>query len=380
MVSMLFPPNFGGAAVQSLRLAKGLTDKGLNVEFVADNGAQQTVINDSYEGITVARLKTYSNDIHSKFRELMFCIKLFLFVISRPDIKIIHFHSVRGFELFLFPFFRMIGKKILLKLTLVDSDDPLTFKRRRLLSPLYMWGLKAAHSMAAISEELKHRAIATGIEANCVHKIFNGFDEKNFFIPDDLLKKTLRKQLQIDESALVFLSIGKVEHRKGYDLLIESFFWIQQKLPNAQLLIVGPGNDERNVFYNELCKSITEKKLRNVIFVGKKNNIHEYTKAVDAFLFCSRQEGFGTVLIEAMACGLPTLAMNIEGVTEDIITDFRTSGINYSHQPEDFAKDALELIHQADKQHILKATEELKQRFSITNIADQYVNLYRSIL
>ncbi len=379
MVSMFFPPTFGGASVQSLRLAKELIKQGCEVEFLSDNATKPTIYNDQYDGVVVTRLKTYSENLHSKLRELIFSIKLIKFLLFRPDLKIVHFHAIRGLELLTFPIIRLMGKKVILKLTLVGVDDPLAFKRRKLLSPLFMWGLRSANHMIAISEELKQRSYQAGFDDRVVKKIFNGFDEENFFIPDAAQKAALRTQLAIPPNAPVFLSVGKVEHRKGYDLLLQAFVDIQKSMPQAALVVVGPDNVESNSYYLSLQYFIAKHQLQNIHFVGRQYNVHEFTKASDYFLFCSRQEGFGTVMIEAMACGLPTIAMNIQGVTEDIVTDNRIGVINYSHDPAEFAQQALSLIKDVKQENIQAAVKTLSEKFSISNIAKNYIHLYRQL-
>jgi len=377
MISMFFPPAFGGASVQSLRLSKELIRQGCSVEFFSDNGTSKTIKNDYYDDIKVTRVRTFSNNINSKVRELIFSIKLISFVVQRPDIEIVHFHAVRGLELLTFPILRVMGKKVVLKLTLVGVDDPMAFKQRRFLSPLFMFGLKYTNSMVAISEELLNRAVRAGFSVDVVRKIYNGFDEKNFFIPSSELKKNLRKKLNIKESAPVFLSVGKVEYRKGYDLLLRAFVDIQKAMPEAVLVVVGPDNVETNSYYVDLLAFIAERRLKNIHFVGRQFNVHEFTKASDYFLFCSRQEGFGTVMIEAMACGLPTVAMNIQGVTEDIVTDSNIGVIDYSHDPAEFAKRTLTLIHGTKQENIHNAVKSLSNKFSISYIAQSYIELYK---
>jgi glycosyltransferase involved in cell wall biosynthesis len=234
--------------------------------------------------------------------------------------------------------------------------------------------------MVAISEELRTRSLAAGIDSQVVRKIYNGFDEENFFIPDLQLKSDLRQKLGIDESAQVILSIGKVEHRKGYDLLLESYRFIQQRFPGISLVIVGTGNTDHNPFYVELCRKIEECGLSNVSFVGNRDNAHEYIKAADYFFFCSRQEGFGTVMIEAMACGLPTVVTNIAGITEEIVTDPRIGRISYSRQPEKFAHLALEFMSKVTASEIQASIKELKQKFSMACISQQYIDLYAELL
>jgi L-malate glycosyltransferase len=379
MVSMFFPPTFGGASVQSLRLAKELIKQGCQVEFLSDNATKPTIYNDQYDGVVVTRLKTYSENLHSKIRELIFSIKLIKFLLFRPDLKIVHFHAIRGLELLTFPIIRLMGKKIILKLTLVGVDDPMAFKSRKLLSPFFMWGLRSANHMIAISDELQQRSYQAGFDDKVVKKIFNGFDEENFFIPGLALKTELRQKLNIPASTPVFLSVGKVEYRKGYDLLLQAFADIQKAMPDAVLVVVGPDNVETNSYYVNLLAFITEHQLKNIHFVGRQYNVHEFTKASDYFLFCSRQEGFGTVMIEAMACGLPTIAMNIQGVTEDIVTDARIGIINYSHDPAEFAQQTLNLIQAAKQEDIQLAVKALSNQFSISNIAKSYISLYHQL-
>lgn len=379
MVSMFFPPTFGGASVQSLRLAKELIKQGCEVEFLSDNATNPTIHYDSYDGVVVTRLKTYSENLHSKLREVIFSIKLIKFLLFRPDLKIVHFHAIRGLELLTFPIIRLMGKKVILKLTLVGVDDPMAFKSRKFLAPFFMWGLRSANHMIAISDELQQRSYEAGFDDKVVKKIFNGFDEENFFIPSLELKTQLRQKLNISKSAPVFLSVGKVEYRKGYDLLLQAFAHIQKSKPEAVLVVVGPDNVESNTYYKQLLAFISEQKLHSIYFVGRQYNVHEYTKASDYFLFCSRQEGFGTVMIEAMACGLPTIAMNIQGVTEDIIYDPNIGVINYSHNPVEFAEQALSLIASANQEKIGISVRTLNEKFSISNIAKSYIHTYHQL-
>ena len=378
MVAWLFPPSFAGAAVQSIRLGKALLSKGVDVEFVADNGAEKT-LHETYEGVTVTRIKTYSNNTHSKLRELVFCLKLLIYVISRPDFKIIHFHAIRGFETLLFPMLRLLGRKVLFKLTLVDADDPVTLKNRKLFGFLYFLGLKCANGIFAISNQLKDRSLQAGIPENKIIKVFNGFDEKLFYIPEHQLKLSLRKEFNFDENVRVFISVGTVEHRKGYDLLLQAFSIIQLKYPDAVLLIIGPYYNADS-FYQELEELILKLDLKNVMFLGKQTDVHEYYKAADHFLFCSRQEGFPSVIIEAMACGLLATVMDIPGITEEIIEDSVVGAVCYSRDPVDFAQLAIQQMQSIDINQIQLSADNLLKKFSINKIAEDYIYHYNKIL
>jgi glycosyltransferase involved in cell wall biosynthesis len=379
MVTALFPPEeFGGAPIQSLQLAKALRSKGLHVEFLTDNGLR-VPDRGTYEGVPVTRVRTFFKRRDSKWREVVFATRILLFVLSRPDLRVLHFHSIRGFEAFLFPIFRLIGRRVLLKLTLAESDDPLTMRRRRLLGWAYFFGLTRVHRMAAISRRLKQMAHEAGMPEESVRLVFNGVNVDRFSPVSKPRKAEIRRKLGIGEGSVVFLSIGQIEPRKGYDLLLRAFEKIQASIQDAELMIVGPGDDEANAFYAELKAYVEERGLKRVRFAGKRADVEDYVKAADCFVFCSRQEGFGTVLIEAMACGVPTVAMNIPGITEDIITDERIGIIARAGSPGDFADAAIALLQRKNDEGLLGASAAIRSRFSIDLIADQYVSLYREM-
>jgi len=379
MICSLFPPeDFGGASIQALHLAKALLKKGIQVEFLTDNGARPSVI-ESFDGIKVTRARTFQRNPASKLRELVFALRILFFVLARRDLRYLHFHSIRGAEAFLFPLFRLIDRKILVKLTLADSDDPLTFKRRRLLGWAYYFGLTRVHRMAAISRRLKDMSIEAGVSADVVELITNGVDVDKFGPVSPREKTGIRRKLQLGETSVLLLSIGRIEHRKGYDLLLQAYGGILASIPNAELVIVGPGNDESNEFYLGLLRYISEHALPRVRFAGIRSNVDDYVKASDCFVFCSRQEGFGTVLVEAMACGVPTVAMDIPGITADIVTDKRIGVISRTRSPEDFAAATADLLLRANRDDVLSAAAEVRRRFSIDRIADQYAAVYEDL-
>jgi L-malate glycosyltransferase len=378
MICALFPPEFGGSTVQALRLAKSLRRKGVEVEFLADNGPRPTA-SEEYEGIPVTRMKTWFANPFSKCREILFSVRILGFVLRRPDLTILHFHGIRGTEALLFPLLRLLGRKLILKLTLAGTDDPLTFRKRRLLGRAYYFGITHVHRMAAISQRLVEMSRQAGVSNEAVMLIPNGVDLE-IFAPVSTREKALRRRrLQIAEDAFVLLCVGAIEHRKGYDLLLRAYERISTAVPRTELLIIGPGNDESNEFYRGLLPFIAERRLPRVRFLGKRSDVHDYIKVADCFAFCSRQEGFGTVVIEAMACGIPTVAMDIPGITADIITDARIGVISASRSPEDFAGAVTRLLHRVDRMELLHAAEDIRTRFSMEHVAAQYFCLYEEL-
>lgn len=377
MASAFFPPMFGGAVVQALTLSRALRQKGYQVEFFTNNFKNKSVTED-YEGFSVRRVQSFAH-LESKFSEAIYSVKILLFALLRKDIEIFHFHSVAGFELFIFPILRLCGKKVILKLTLMGSDDPLTFKRRKRLGWLYFQGLRCANSLIAISQGLRNMSLEAGISDKKIKLIDNGLNIEKFFPVNHDEKQRIRIDLNLASFSKIFISIGQVEPRKGYDFLLQAWEKISEKIDNAVLLIAGPNNNESNPFYCQLQRFLQERGLTNVLFLGKIENAPVYFRASDCFLFCSKAEGFGTVMIEAMACGVPVVALHIEGITDFILNDRDISDVCSTREPQDFADKAVSVL-KIEKERRTKASEKIRIKYDIDAIAQQYDDLYQQLL
>lgn len=101
----------------------------------------------------------------------------------------------------------------------------------------------------------------------------------------------------------VFGHVGRFTAAKNHPFLIEVFQAIAERLPDAQLLLVGRGETE-----DAIRSLVKEKGLEaSVHFLGVRDDIPQMMAAMDVFLFPSIQEGLGIVAIEAQASGLPSL-------------------------------------------------------------------------
>ncbi|EFB3655844.1 TPA: glycosyltransferase family 4 protein [Escherichia coli] len=103
-----------------------------------------------------------------------------------------------------------------------------------------------------------------------------------------------------------FLSIGRFTEQKGFDLLINAFVLVVEKLPNAHLTLVGDGEllSDMQLLANKLGVG------NNIKFVGRSSNVAKYYSSHDIYVMSSRFEGFGLVLTEAMSFGLPVISFD----------------------------------------------------------------------
>lgn len=104
--------------------------------------------------------------------------------------------------------------------------------------------------------------------------------------------------------------------------------------------------------------------------------------ASDIFLFPSRKEGFGTVIIEAMASSIPVVISAMPGISEEIVTSGEDGIIVPGKEPKDFAKAVIELALDEEKRRKMgkKAREKAERIFSLDKIADTYIRFYREVL
>lgn len=162
-----------------------------------------------------------------------------------------------------------------------------------------------------------------------LHTTFKVPYKKLFVInnPISTTKIKLAKPLYLERSSSVkkrFLAVGNLVFTKGYDRLLKIFSLLDRKA--YQLIILGDGSDKEALFNMSIDLGIE----KEVIFMGYRENRFEYMKASDLFLMTSRFEGFPNALIEALACGLPSIVFRCKGGINEIIND----GINGFSVPD----------------------------------------------
>jgi glycosyltransferase involved in cell wall biosynthesis len=133
------------------------------------------------------------------------------------------------------------------------------------------------------------------------------------------------------------VAAGRLAEVKNYPLLIEAFAIVRRRIP-ASLFILGQGDQER-----ALRALIGERGLGDCVhLVGFRANPWRYMARADVFALTSRYEGFGNVVVEAMACGVPVVATSSAG-TEEIVSPGVDGVLVPSHDAASFAA-ALETL------------------------------------
>ncbi len=192
-------------------------------------------------------------------------------------------------------------------------------------------------------------------------------DARKYHFPVDVIYNPLTlepgKPSQGDSKR--FLAVGRFSHRhKGFDLLIEAFNIFAKDNKEWTLDIVGEGVEEP--LYR---KMITDYKLEGRITIHPfTNNIQQYYTNAQVYVLSSRWEGFGLVLVEAMAHGLPIVSSDLP-TSKEIMGDF---GMYFTNGN---VNELAEQLHKATEIEWDKKSEEaiqIAQRFNIRHIIEQW--------
>jgi glycosyltransferase involved in cell wall biosynthesis len=187
---------------------------------------------------------------------------------------------------------------------------------------------------------LSYNHLATGIIANSkatkkallrnspwlsqekIRVIYNGVNPSLF---DSDAVKNLRREWRVSRDTFLIGFVGQLDKRKGVDTLVTAFASLSHEYQKTVLVLVGEGAMEENL------RSQIEKIKGRVILTGHRSDIPDVMKSIDVLVLPSLWEGFGIVLIEAMAARKPVISTETSNIPEIV-----THGINgYLIQPHD---------------------------------------------
>ena len=165
-----------------------------------------------------------------------------------------------------------------------------------------------------------------------------------------------------------FLAVGRFSRlHKGFDLLIEAFRIFAEQNSEWTLNIVGEGVEEP--LYRQL---IAEYHLENRITIHPfTNHIQQYYHDAQVYVLSSRWEGFGLVLVEAMAHGLPVISSNLP-TSQEIMGDF---GLYFINGDVNGMARQMQVATQLDWQETSKQALQIAARFNIDTIINQWKQL-----
>lgn len=171
----------------------------------------------------------------------------------------------------------------------------------------------------------------------------------------------------------IVVSVGRYDPIKGFDMLIEAWALVSKRHPDWKLKIIGPG--ERKP-YQEQVKRLG---LGHCVSCnGASNHVYEEMSESSLYVLSSRSEGFGLVLIEAMACGLPCVAFSCSAGPRSIIIDYH-NGILVEKNNIINLSDAICFIieHDNERREFAKCARKDSEQYCLDIVMQKWLNLFQ---
>ncbi|MBI9041549.1 glycosyltransferase family 4 protein [Lutibacter sp.] len=234
------------------------------------------------------------------------------------------------------------------------------------------------------------KRISTKIKWFLMNTLGNKFQKFVVLTKGNLLEWKKLSNLQVISNPLSFfptrssslenkkvIAVGKQGYQKGYDLLLPAWKIVAQKHPDWKLEVYGTFNPKENLeplaIELEIEKSVSFK-------LPVKEIEQKYLEAA-IYVMSSRYEGFGMVLIEAMACGVPCVSFNCNYGPSDIIKNGVDGYLAAQQNSEALASKLLLLIeNEALRKELGQKAKQNVQRYLPEKILKQWDELFKSVV
>ena len=356
--------NIGGAEILLRELSVGLLRRGFRVS-IGYSSSGPLVKELTSLGLPLTRLPRLL-----RIDPILFCGMVGL--IRRESPQIVHTH------LFKSDFHGRLAARIAgvpVVVSTLHSIDP--WAQERSLGRLYGWTARFADRVIAVSEDVRRfHAAHTGIPEEKLVTIENGVDIHRFAGLESA-GRSVRKELDIDNAALVFGVVGRLTPPKDHSTFLKAAALILQKAPQARFLLVGEGPLRK-----DLELQAQEIGLGNaLIFTGLRKDIPAVLAAVDVLVFSSLWEGLPVALLEGMAAARPVVATAVGGIPEVVLPD-KSAILVPPGDADALAQACLRLASDSATRHSMgqAGLERVVARYSIDAMIDRTAALYAKLL
>lgn len=149
-----------------------------------------------------------------------------------------------------------------------------------------------------------------GFRRERIEVMRNPVDLERFRPPTESERQEARAKAGVEPTARVVIAVGRLDHLKGIDVLLEAWRPLSDH-DSAVLLLVGDGPER-----STLERWAESRSLRNVRFLGQRSDVRDLLWTADLMVMPSRQEAMPMAALEAMGCGVPVVGSRAGGIPE----------------------------------------------------------------
>ncbi|MBI5997585.1 glycosyltransferase [Clostridium perfringens] len=295
-------------------------------------------------------------------------IKHFFWLIKYKD-KYDVIHSHLSYSQYYVALIRLLDKNK----KLITTEHS-TFNERRkykIFKVIEKWLYSAYDNIVVINNDNKASMIKWQSSiSDKIIVISNGIDVKKFIngkkerINEGILIKNKKSQK--------ILMVAAFRKEKNHEIIVNAMNKLDD---NKVLILVGTGPEE---YINNIKCLIDKNGINSRVFLlGERTDVEDIMKCCDLFVLPSRWEGFGLVVAEAMASGLPVVASNVQGVRE-VVGD---CGLLFENENIQDLIGKINRIFTMSKEERKILTDMARKRslkYSIENTFEKYLDLYKS--
>ena len=293
-------------------------------------------------------------------------------VIDREQLDILHVHYAMPHAISAI-LARDIAKRDVKIVTTLHGTDITVLGFDQTFKKMIAYGIEQSDAVTAVSKDLVERTKKYLNVNKAIEVIYNFVNEQVYHKKD---RDYLKCDYRIASDDKVIIHISNFRKVKRIPDIIYTFHEIRKQI-KAKLLLVGDGPESPAAF--ELVNELGLKD--DVRFLGKQKNISDLLSISDLMLLLSEQESFGLVLLEAMACEVPSIGTNIGGIPE-VIVHGETGYLVELGDVKRAAEYAVQLLTDEEKLASFRkaAYERAANVFHSRYIVKQYTDLYQRLL
>lgn len=233
---------------------------------------------------------------------------------------------------------------------------------------------RLATAVAANSEATKQTLVrsAPWLAPERIHVIHKGIDLGAY---DAAAGEGVRRELGIAPGTPVVGFAGTLDARKGVPVLLEAFDAVRRRRPEALLVLAGRGPLQAEI------EARARRPESGVRLAGFRDDMPAFMRAADVLVLPSTWEGFGYVLVEAMAARRPTVASRTSSIPE-IVVDGETGLLAPVGDAPAFADAILALLDDPERRRRLgeAGRRRVETRFTLARMIDGFEALFRAQL
>lgn len=233
--------------------------------------------------------------------------------------------------------------------------------KRRFVPSLVPWFYPWANAVVAVSQGVAEDLVKLGLRSPNLKVIYNPIITPEF---TQKLQQTLNHSWFNQGEPPVILGVGRLNQQKDFPTLIRAFAEIRRQQP-ARLMILGEGEERGNLETLIQKLGIAE----DVSLPGFVDNPYIYMAQATVLVLSSAWEGFGNVLVEAMAAGTPVISTNCESGPREILMNGKYGKLVSVGDWQEMAKAILQTFQETPRSMIL---QKRANEFSLTKAISSY--------